>query len=30
MVCAGNGCNVVQTTVLKRRKFTPLSYTKPI
>jgi len=30
VLCAGNGCNVVQTKQVKHRKFVPLQYTKPI
>jgi len=30
VICAGNGCNVVQTKAMKHRKFKPLEYTKPI
>ena len=30
VICAGNGCNVVQTKAIKHRKFKPLEYTKPI
>lgn len=30
IVCGGVGCNPVQTKSLKRRKFKPLGYTKPI
>jgi len=30
IVCGGTGCNPVQTKAVKRRKFKPLGYTKPI
>jgi hypothetical protein len=30
VLCGGNGCNVIETKPLKRRKFIPLGYTKPL
>jgi hypothetical protein len=30
VLCGGNGCNVIETKPLKRRKFLPLGYTKPL
>jgi hypothetical protein len=30
VLCGGNGCNVIETKPLKRRKFMPLGYTKPL
>jgi hypothetical protein len=30
VLCGGNGCNVIQTKPLQRRKFQTLGYTKPL
>jgi len=30
VLCAGNGCNVVLTKQVKKRKFKPMEYTKPL
>lgn len=30
IVCGGNGCNPVHTKAVKRNKFKPLEYTKPV
>jgi hypothetical protein len=30
VLCGGNGCNVIETKPLKRRKFIPLGYTQPL
>jgi hypothetical protein len=30
IICGGNGCNPVHTKAVKRSKFKPLDYTKPV
>jgi hypothetical protein len=30
VVCGGNGCNPVHTRAVKRNKFKPMEYTKPV